>query len=434
MFAHDALDIEGQLPVRRFRRSGATRTVEQALDLVPDGVRVYVAPLMGTPTTLVAAMAAESERWQSIETTSDYLLEPLATFDEAVSGFTHTAVQPTRATAPLVERGLLRVVPGSSSQFAKLYGPGGALEIDVALVQVSLPGPDGRFSLGTNGAATPEIVRTAPVVIAEVNPAMPYVRGAVECDRHDFDALVDVEHDLLYLPPPPTDDVSSRIGALVAGLVPDGATIEYGIGAIPDAALSALSGRVGLGLHGGMLGDGVIDLIESGTMDGSQKDVDRGLHVVSAIIGGPRSIGWLHGRDDVVVVASNYSHGVPTLARHRRFVAINSAVEVALDGSVNAEAVGDRVVSGPGGQPDFAVGASAAEEGINIVALPATARRGTTSRIVESIGAGAPTTVSRTLADRVVTEFGVAELRGVDLVEREQRLRAICDPQLGVGG
>lgn len=328
-------------------------------------------------------------------------------------------------------RGALRVVSASSIWFAGFYRPGGPLSVDVAVVQVSSPGPDGRFSLGTNGGATPEVVRSAPTVLAQINPTMPYIRGAVECDRSDFDALVEVDaHPLIEFPAGAGGALTDRIGSNVADQVGDGACIEYGIGAIPDAALAALGDRTDLGLHSGLLGDAVIDLVERGVMTGAAKSVDGGLLVASTIVGTQRVADWAARRDDVVLVASSYSHGVSALARQDRFTAINSAVEVAFDGSVNAEVAGGRVVSGPGGQPDFAAGAAASSGGVSIVALSATARKGTTSRIVDRIPAEHPVTVPHHLADRVVTEFGTARLAGADRAEREARLRAIASPNL----
>lgn len=402
--------------------------------MIPDRSLVYVTSLMGTPTAVVEAMAAESDRWSALETTSDYLIEPLATFDHPSRPFRHLTVQPSRALEAMAEAGALRTVSGCSSQFARLYRPGGALAVDVAVVQVSRPGPDGRFSLGTSGGATAELVRSAPVVLAEINPTMPYTRGATECDRTDFDALVEVDaHPLVELPVGPGGDVATKIGEHVASLVRDGAVIEYGIGAIPDAALAALANHANLGLHSGMLGDAAARLIDAGVMNGAGKAIDTGLHVTSALVGTAKVAQWADGRDDVIMVGSGYSHGVPALANQDRFTAINSAVEVAVDGSINAEVAGGRVVSGPGGQPDFAVGAALAADGVSVVALPATARGGTRSRIVRSISSDHLVTVPHFLADRVVTEFGVAALAGADRSEREARLLAIAAPGIDIG-
>ncbi|MDH3301961.1 MAG: hypothetical protein OES24_15790 [Acidimicrobiia bacterium] len=448
MAARSALDREGQLPPPlRSRLGRRVATPPEAVAHVPDGATVYVTGLMGTPTTLVSALADGFAAWRNVTTTSDYLLEPLATFDRPdgvdleVWPFHHVTVQPSRATGRLAAD-RLRIVPAHSSQFYRLFHPGGHLAVDVALVQVSEPGPDGRFSLGVSGGAALEVICRAELVIAEVNPAMPWIGGPAAFDRDAFDVLVEVEHRLLTLPGPvsssPVDDVPARIGAHVAAEVANGSTIEYGIGAIPDAAVEALAGHEALGLHSGLLGDAAMALIDAGVLDGSAKSVDASLHVASAVLGTERVVDWVRERDDVVIVASNYSHGVPTLSRQQRFVAINSAIEVSLDGSVNAEQVGDRIVSGPGGQPDFAAGAALSVEGRSIVALPSTARPSRrdadgapTSRIVNRLSAGVPVTVPRYLADRVVTEHGVARLRGVDGRQRAERLLAVADPDHG---
>lgn len=425
-----ALDGESRLPSPIRHRDGRAASMDQAMAAVPDGSRVYVSALMGTPTALVEAMAAQADRWTTIETASDYLLAPLATFES--DRFRHTSVQPSSATAGLVPD-RLRVVPARSSQFFRLFTPGGPLAVDVVMVQVSPPGPDGRFSLGVLGGAAVELIRTAPLVIAEVNPIMPWVRGPVACERHLFDLVVEVEpHDLVCPPSPPTavgpDAVAAAVAEHVARLVEDGATIEYGIGRLPDAAMAALTHHRGLGLHSGMLGDAAIALINGGAMDGLAKTVDTGLHVASALVGTADAVEWVRDRDDVVLVDSAYSHGVAAIAAHDGFTAINAAVEVALDGAVNAEAVGKRVVSGPGGQPDFAQSAWTAHRGRNIVLLPSTARGGSYSRIVPALEPTVPTTVGRYLADLVVTEWGVAELAGADLELRRKRLQAVAHP------
>ncbi len=428
-----ALDLDAQLPAVRHHRPGRSMSAAEAVALIPDGSRVFIEPFTAVPVVLVAEMAAQAGRWTRIQTVSDYLFEPLPIFEHLHAPFTHLCLQPTPAVdglgpSPTGEPGL-RIIPASSSQFSRWLAPDGPYPVDVAVVQVSPPDRQGRFSLGVLGGHTAELVRSASLVIAEVNPAMPFTRGVTVCERSDFDALVEVDHPLLELAPAAMNETAAAIGARVADLVVDGATIEYGIGAIPDAVLANLAGRTDLGLHSGMAGDGIIDLIERGVLNGRRKSVDAGLHVAAAIIGTRRVFDWIDGRDDVVMVGSNYSHGAFALARQDRFTAINSAVEVALDGSINAEMVGRRVVSGPGGQPDFALGASLAADGIAIVALPATAGSARASRIVPFIEPPRPVTVSRHLADRVVTELGVAELRGIDLPERARRLAAVADPE-----
>lgn len=409
-------------------RAGRPAAVAEALGTIPDGARVYVAPTCGVPVALVEGLYEARDRWDALELVTDYLIGPLRPFEAPGTPFTLTSLQPTPAVAPMRQAGALRAVSASYSQFARLLSPNGPLPVDVALVQVSLPGPDGRFSLGTSGGATTEVVRTAGRVIAEVNPAMPYTFGATELDRSAFDLLVEVEHPLVELAVPEPDALARAIGAHAAGEIPDGATLQFGIGAIPESVLARLADRADLGLHGGMVGDTVVDLVEAGVLTGRRKSLDPGLLVVAGVIGTRRSFDWVHRNPQVCMVSSAYSHGVPVLARQARFTAINSALEVALDGSVNAEVVAGRVVSGPGGQPDFALGANLAPDGVGIVALPSTAARGTTSRIVRHLGEGTPTTVARYLADRVVTEHGVARLRGRTYEERAAALVAIAHP------
>ncbi len=183
-----------------------------------------------------------------------------------------------------------------------------------------------------------------------------------------------------------------------------------------------------LGLHSGMIGDPCIDLVEAGALTGSRKVFDRDLHVGGDVLGSRHLLDWIDRNERVVVVPARYSHGPSVIGRIPDFVAINSAIEVALDGSVRAEVAGGRVISGPGGQPDFAVGASLSHGGVSILAFPTTAARGRQCRIVRSIDPSAPVTVPRHLADRVVTELGIARLTGLSIEERAEALRAIAHP------
>ena len=212
------------------------------------------------------------------------------------------------------------------------------------------------------------------------------------------------------------------------GLVPDEATLQFGIGAIPEAVMARLTARRDLGVHSGLISDGLIDLLQSGALTNARKSQDAGV-MIAAVCGGTRRLfGWLDHNPAVRLAPARYSHGVDVVSRGHRFVAINSAISVALDGSVNAETVGGRLLSGPGGQPDYAEAAMSAHDGIGIVAMPSTAARGTASRIVRRLGPEEAVTVPRTLADRVVTEYGVAELRGRSLEERASALRAVAHP------
>lgn len=426
----DAVSSFLTLPPRRRGRDGRSATPTEAIGLIEDGQRVYVAPHCSVPVALVSELTARRDRWTRLDLITDFLVEPLEAFDHPGSPFHLTSLQPTRAVAAMRDAGVLRTVAASYSQYTSLLGPGGRHAVDVALLQVSPPGPDGRFSLGVGVGAALEVLRTAGRVIAEINPHMPYTFGAGEIERDEIDVLVEVDHPLVELAPPVPDETALAIGRLASEQIPDGSVLQFGIGAIPESVLGALGDHTDLGMHGGMVGDTVIDLVESGALTGARKNVDRGKMVVTGVLGTRRSFDWAHRNPDIFTVPGAYSHGVAALSRIERFVAINSALSIAADGTVNAETAGDRVLSGPGGQPDFALGASASPSGLSIIAMPSTAAGGSRSRIVTTLPAGTSVTIPRYLVDLVITEFGVASLRGLPIEERQAALAAIAHPDL----
>ena len=398
------------------------------MESIRDGDRVYVSPICSVPTALVAAMVEARGRWRRVELVTDYLVEPLTAFDHPGEPFHLTSLQPSPAVNTMRDAGALRTVPASYSQFFSMLRPGGPHAIDVALLQVSTPGPEGRFSLGVAAGTNIELLRTVPTIIAEVNPQMPYTFGVAEIERDEVDVLVDVDHPLVELRVPEPDELARTIGRLAAAEIPDGSVLQFGIGAIPESILGALTDRRDLGIHGGMVGDTVIDLVEAGALTGATKNTDPGLMIVAGVLGTRRSFEWAHRNESIYTVPSSYSHGAAALSRIERFVAINSALAIASDGTVNAEVAGQRVLSGPGGQPDFALGAAASPSGRSIIAMPSTAAGGTRSRIVRHLPVGVSATLPRYLVDTVVTEYGVAHLRGLPLEERPAALAAIAHP------
>lgn len=420
-------------PARQRGRAGRSASLSEAIDTIHDGARVYVSPVCSVPTTLVDAMTEARERWSRIELITDYLVEPLSAFAHPGRPFHLTSLQPSRAVEAMREAEALATVPVSYSQFSSMLRGGGAHPVDVALLQVSEPGPDGRFSLGVCAGSNIEVLRSAPLVIAEVNPRMPYTFGAAELDRDEIDLLVEVEHPLIELVVPKPDETAVTIGRFAAEMIEDGSVLQFGIGAIPESILASLADRADLGIHGGMVGDTVIDLVESGALTGARKNTDPGKMIVAGVLGTRRSFDWSHRNPDIYTVPSWYSHGAATLGRIERFVGINSALSMAADGSANAETAGDRVLSGPGGQPDFAFGAAASPSGLSIIAMPSTAARGTRSRLVSELPAGTSTTIPRYLVDTVVTEYGVANLRGLPLEQRPAALAAIAHPDFRAG-
>lgn len=397
-----------------------------ALDAINDGDRLYFSAGSAVPVRFLEAIAAERHRWQRIEFTTEYLLEPPPVFAHPGEPFHLLSLQPSRACAAMDEAGAMDVIPSSLRQWADILA--GPVPIDAAIIHVSPPGPEGRFSLGV-GVGTPiEVIANAPLVIAQVNPRMPYTYGAGELDRDEIDLLVEAEHELVEMPPPAIDDTSRAIAARVVELIADGGLLQFGIGAIPEVVLGSLGERRDLGIHSGMLGDSVVTLHAAGAVTGATKPRWPGVMTTGLALGTRPLFDFIDRNPEVLMLPAALTHGPDVLAAMPGLVSINSAIEVALDGSINAETAGSRLLSGPGGSPDYAFGLSLCPASRAIIALPSTAAGGTRSRIVPRLAEGATVTVSRYLADTVVTEHGVAELFGRPLVARAEALKAIADP------
>ena len=297
-------------------------------------------------------------------------------------------------------------------------------DLDMALMQVGTSA-DGQLRVGPNAdffaAAT-----TARTVVAQLNRSFVAPAGAPPVDPDDIDYLIESDRPLPTLAPPTIDDTTRVIGSHVASLIQDGDCIQTGIGAIPAAILAALSDKNDLGLHGGLIDDGGMALIASGVATGQAKSYLPGRHVAGMALGSSRLFDWIAERPDVVLAGADVTHDVRVLAGIDNFVSINSAVEVDLLGQVNAEVVGNRQISGTGGAVDFMRGARLAKGGRSIVAMTATARAGSQSRIVERV---AVATALRTDVDIVVTEYGIAKLHGVAEAARRQALVDVAHPR-----
>ncbi len=398
----------------------------QALDAIADKARVYVAGGSAVSTSILEAMTQQRDRWSRIEIVADYLVEPLPVFAYPTEPFHVASLQPNGTLRSMIDGDAYRTAARPLSEWGGAMEPGGDTAIDVALVHVSEPGPDGRFSLGVSSGTPLAAMSSADLVIAQVNPRMPYTFGAAEIHQDEMDLLVEVEHELVEFPLAEPDDITSLTGALVASEIPHGAILQLGVGALPEAVCRELSGHRDLGIHSGLISDGVIDLVASGAFSGKTHPDHPG-KIVTAMIGGTRQLfDFVDRNPDVVTVTTHESHGMVALGRLPNLIAVNSSIEVALDGSINSERVGTRIVSGPGGAPDYARATAAADGGRFFVALPSTAAKGTVSRIVSTLQG--PATVDGTLVDTVVTEFGVAKLCDLDASSRADVLRSIAHP------
>lgn len=326
--------------------------------------------------------------------------------------------------AALYDAGRLDVLPVRYSTLPQLLSTG-EQRADVVLVQVSPPDEHGRHSLGLADDYLSAAIATARVVLAEINDHVPFTLGASTLGPDDITASVRSSEPLAELPAPAADNVTRAVARRVADLVEDGATLQFGIGGLPSAVLDALHhGHRDLGIHTGLLNDAALDLIEAGVANGVRKTLDRGVAVAALLAGTRRLFGFAHRNRALELRPASYTHGLEALAASYRLTAINTAIEVDLGGQVNAEAVGTRYVGAVGGAIDFLRGANASPGGVPIVALPSTARE--RSRIVARLDG--PVSTPRSEPIVVVTEHGVADLRGLTLEQRAARLIGIADP------
>ena len=297
--------------------------------------------------------------------------------------------------------------------------------IDVALLQVARDA-QGELRLGPNVDFVEAALASAKVVIAELNHGLVAPAGCPKINASRIDYLFESERQLLEMPAPKIDESTTTIGRLVARLIADGDCIQTGIGAIPATILKQLGDKNDLGLHSGIIDDGCMRLILQGNMNGDCKSIDRRRHVTGGSLCSRAMHDVLVDRPDVVFRATNYTHELGTIRQLSNFVSVNSAVEIDLWGQVNAEYAGGRQISGTGGSVDFMRAAKVSSGGRSIIAMTATARGGTVSRIVPKVEL---VTALRTDVDIVVTEFGVARVKHLPLRERALALIDVAAPQ-----
>ncbi|WP_437883166.1 acetyl-CoA hydrolase/transferase family protein [Pseudomonas sp. LRF_L74] len=327
------------------------------------------------------------------------------------------------ANRQLADAGVLDILPVHYSQLPTLFASG-ALRIDVLLLQVAPADAQGRYSLSIAHEYLLAALDTARVVIAEVNRKAPRTFGERWLSADDLDLIVHTDRPPLENASPRIREADSRIAALIAGHVEDGATLQVGIGAIPDAVLGALGGHRDLGVHSGALGDGIARLMQNGALTNARKTRDRGVSIGGVLLGSRVIHDFAHDNPAISLRSSAYTHDAEVLASLDKLVAINSAVEVDLSGQINTEVAAGSYVGAVGGSLDFLRGAQRSRGGVPIIALPSTA--GGSSRIVSRLNG--PATVARSDAGLIVTEFGVADLRGLTLKQRRQRLIDIAHP------
>lgn len=400
---------------------------EEAIRVIKPGDRVFVHGGAATPHYLLKKLAARSAELWNVEIVSISMQGDAVIADRRYKdNFRINSLFVSQNIRAAVNEGRGDYVPIFLSEIPILFRRG-ILPLDVALVQVSPPDKHGFCSLGVSVDIAATAVKTAKHVIAQVNPRMPRTLGDGIVKIDDFDAVVYAEQDLPEVVCNDAGDINARIGSHCAELVENGATLQMGIGAIPDAVLASLGGHKELGVHTEMFSDGIIPLIEKGIITNQHKKKYRGKTVTSFLLGSRKLYDFVDDNPSIAVLNIDYVNDTAVIRTNPKVTAINSAIEVDITGQVCSDSIGTYHYSGVGGQMDFVRGASLSEGGKPIIALPSITSKGI-SRISPFLKEGAGVVTTRAHAHYIVTEYGIAYLYGKNMRQRAKALIEIAHP------
>ena len=404
-------------------------TAEEAVASIRSGQRVWIHPGCCTPKPLVDAMVARAPELENVEVIHILTLAQAPYVEPGMERhFRHRALFTGGNVRQAVNEGRADFVPIHLHEVPKLITDG-LIEVDVCLIHVSPPDEHGFCSYGAGVDATKTAVEHSGTVIALVNQQMPRTLGNSFVHVSKLTHVVEVDQPILELPmTTEVSDTARQIGENIASLIPDGATLQMGIGEIPDAVLLYLEGKKHLGVHTEMFSDGLVDLFEAGVVTNERKTLHRGKIVTSFVIGTRKAFSFVDNNPFMEFHPNEYVNDPFVVAQNERMVAINSALSVDLTGQVCADSIGTKIYSGFGGQLDFIRGAARSKGGVPIIALPSTAKGGTLSRLVDTLLPGSGVVTTRADVHYVVTEFGIANLYGRSLRERAAQLIAIAHP------
>jgi acyl-CoA hydrolase len=403
-------------------------TAEKAVASIESGQRVYIHQGCAEPETLVRALTARGPELRNVEVIH------LATFGNAdytnpeyEGHFRHTAFFIGGNVRRAVQEGRADYIPIFLSEIEELFRSG-AIGLDVALLQCTPPDQYGYMSLGPSIDCSLTAAQCAQHLVVEINDQMPRTMGDAFLHVNRVDAFIETSHPLPEYPRPEITELNLAIARNVASLIPDGATLQMGIGGIPDATLACLRDRQDLGVHTEMFSDGVVELIQAGVINNEKKSIHPNKVISGFALGSKMLFDFIHNNPIFEFHPTHYTNDPFVIAQNERMVAINSAIEVDLTGQVCSDSMGATMYSGIGGQVDFLRGAARSKGGVPVIALPSTAKNGAVSRIVPMLHPGAGVVTSRGDVHYVVTEYGVAYLHGKSLRSRAEALIEIAHP------
>jgi 4-hydroxybutyrate CoA-transferase len=400
---------------------------DEAVRRIQSGMKVFIHGAAATPTPLIDALAARTD----VENVATYHLhldgEIAIARPELAGRFLPTSLFTGASLRAAVNEGRADSCPVFLSDIPQLF-LSRRIPLDAALLQLSPPDKHGYCTLGTSADAAVAAARTAKVIVAEINEQMPRTHGNTLVPFASIAAFIHTNRPLPAHPPSEATAEEAAIGDHIAPLVPDGATLQLGIGAIPDAVLARLFDKRDLGVHTEMFSDRLIDLVEAGVITNRRKTVHPGRITTSFAVGSKRLYDFVDDNPFVEFYAADHTNDTAVIRRNHNVVAVNSALEVDLSGQVVADSIGFRMYSGIGGQMDFIRGAALSPGGVPIIALRSTAAKGTASRIVTAVHEGAGVVTTRGHVHWVVTEYGAVDLWGLTLRQRADALISIAHP------
>jgi len=405
-------------------------TAAAAIQTISNGAQIFLSGNCSIPTKLLAALVQRARSGDLADITihqvltigdADYVSPDMAGKIRVNAMF----IGPNVRAA--VQDGRADFTPVFLSEIPLLFKRG-IIPLDVAFVHLSPPDEHGFCSYGVEVGLTKPAAESARIIIAEVNERMPRTLGDSFIHVSKITHMVPVDYPLEEMPQGDSGDLAKAIGAHIAEMIPNGATLQLGIGAIPDGVLYYLQDKRDLGIHTELFSDGVVELVDKGVVTNERKTLHPGKIVAGMILGTQRIYDWVHNNAMVELHPQDYVNDPFVIAQNANMISINSALEVDLTGQVCADSIGHRFYSGVGGQVDFVRGAARSQGGKPIIALPATAKEGSISRIVPALKPGAGVITSRNDVHYVVTEFGVADLYGKSIRQRVQALIGIAHP------
>ena len=404
-------------------------TAAEAVKAVKSGDRIFLTGNCSVPKIILSALVDRASELKDVEINQALTVGSADYVSPEMEG--HIRVNTmfiSHNTRQAVQEGRADFTPVLLSEFPLLY-KNGILPVNVAFVHLSPPDPHGYCSFGVEVGLSKSPAESAEIIIAEVNEQMPRTLGDTFIHVSAIDYIVPVDYELpeLAMGGDNPSDTVKNIAGYIAELIPDEATMQMGIGAIPDAVLKHLFDKKDLGIHTELFSDGVIDLVEAGVITNAKKTLHPGKIIAGFILGTKRLYDWVHNNPLIEFLRTEYVNDPFVISQNNRMVAINSAIEIDLTGQICADSIGTKLYSGVGGQLDFIYGASRSKGGVPIIALPSTAKD--FSRIVTTLKQGAGVITTRNHVHYVVTEYGVASLYGKTIRERALALINVSHPQ-----